>query len=41
VEKILRQEGVEKVCNQAQENRELFEFCHLKEESKEGIFTGC
>jgi hypothetical protein len=30
VEEILRQEGVEKVCRQAQENRELFEFCHLK-----------
>jgi hypothetical protein len=41
VEKRLRQEGVEKVCKQAQENRELFEFCHLKEESKEGSSLGC
>jgi hypothetical protein len=40
VEEILRQEGVEKVCRQAQENRELFEFCHLKEVSTEGTFTG-
>jgi hypothetical protein len=35
MEKRLRQEGIERVCK-AQENRELFEFCHVKEESKEG-----
>jgi hypothetical protein len=40
MEKILCQEGVEKVCKQAQENRELFEFYHLKGESKEGSSQG-
>jgi hypothetical protein len=36
-EERLRQEGIEKVCRQAQRERELFEFCHLKEESTEGF----
>jgi hypothetical protein len=40
VEKRLGQEGVERVCKQAQENRELFEFCLVKEESKEGSSLG-
>jgi hypothetical protein len=38
--KILRQEGVEKVCKQAQERKELFEFWKLEERSTEGTFTG-
>jgi hypothetical protein len=41
VEKRLRQEGVEKVCKRAKENRELFEFYQLKEESTEGLLLGC
>jgi hypothetical protein len=40
-EKILRQEGVEEVCRQAQKRKELFEFGVAKGESTEGSPLGC
>jgi hypothetical protein len=39
-EKILCQEGIEKVCKQAQQRKELFEFRKLEKRSTEGTFTG-
>jgi hypothetical protein len=39
-EKILRQEGVEKVCKQAQKKENSLSS-GVKEESKEGSLLGC